>query len=144
VGAAYNAAMVRRRRWRVTGLDGRQWARVLALLLALGLVSPVAAHGSHGVIGAHERLTPDERARLRDDLRLRALEARRDPIMDRGPGGPSGPVMTPEGWHRLSPEERRELRAMLREERRRRHRALGAGPAAPEAHPAPAGPTSGP
>jgi hypothetical protein len=131
-------------RGRVRGLDGRQPARVLALLLAFGLVSPVAAHGSHGVAGVHERLTPDERARLRDELRVRALEARRDPIMERGLAGPPGPVQAPEGWHRLSPEERRELRALLREERRRRHRALGAAQPTLEVHPAPAGATSGP
>jgi uncharacterized membrane protein len=60
---------------------------------------PAVAHGPG------ERLHPEERARLRHELRMRSVDARAE---------------HPEGGHRLSPEEKREIRLAIREERRRR------------------------
>jgi uncharacterized membrane protein len=114
-----------------SSLRARLRAPLVALVLAIALPVPAAAHGMH------ERLSPEERARLRDELRLRALEARRESSGERHHPASWG---SPEGWHRLSPEERRELRLMLREERRRRHLPAPESGAAmrppPEAEPA--------
>lgn len=80
-------------------------AAVLVALVVGSASAPAAAHGPG------ERLHPEERARLRHELRMRAVDPGAEP---------------PPTWHRLSPEERRELRLAIREERRAR-RLHGAG-----------------
>jgi hypothetical protein len=82
-----------------------QLAAVLVTLVVATIPALAAAHGPG------ERLHPEERARLRHELRMRAVDA----------GAEQPPT-----WHRLSPEERRELRLAIRDERRAR-RLHGAG-----------------
>jgi len=99
VRAIYNAPMLS-----PSFAPGPRDRPILSVVLLAGLVMaiapmPVIAHGPG------ERLHPEERARLRHELRLRAVDARADPAPT---------------WQRLSPEERRELRLAIREERRAR------------------------
>ncbi len=73
---------------------------VLALCLAAGSASAFAQHRQHGP-GGPDRMSPEERRRLRDDVHSARREVYRD--------GRPQPQLPPAGG-RMSPEEREKLR----------------------------------
>lgn len=92
---------------------------VLAILMALSIAAPLML--TPGLTHAQARLDQEEREELRRALRRQALEDRgRDDSPERAARDRGRQREARGDRHRMAPEEREQLRRMLREHHRRR------------------------